>query len=121
MTSATWARSAARRPTRWPEGKKFSQLFVYFYNLFVYFFRLLADLPADELSCEGRTTTTTTELEFLADRDGGSSLSSQHFFLFTSASLLILQKRIESVIKSTWNPRYKYRFRLKGGPRPRVE
>ena len=31
--------------------------------------RLLADLPADELSCEGRTTTTTTELEFLADRD----------------------------------------------------
>ena len=80
MTWATWARSAARRPTRWPEGKKFCQLFVYFYHLFVYFFRLLADLPADELSCEGRTTTTTTELEFLADRDGGeSSLSSETF------------------------------------------
>ena len=31
--------------------------------------KLLADLPADELSCEGRTTTTTTELEFLADRE----------------------------------------------------
>ena len=28
--------------------------------------KLLADLPEDELTCEGRTTTTTTELEFLA-------------------------------------------------------
>ena len=31
--------------------------------------RLLVELPADELDCEGRTTTTTTELEFLADRE----------------------------------------------------
>ena len=28
--------------------------------------KLLADLPEDELTCEGRTTTATTELEFLA-------------------------------------------------------
>jgi Leucine-rich repeat (LRR) protein len=28
--------------------------------------KLLADLPEEELTCEGRTTTTTTELEFLA-------------------------------------------------------
>ena len=30
--------------------------------------KLLADLPEEELTCEGRTTTTTTELEFLTER-----------------------------------------------------
>ena len=30
--------------------------------------KLLSELPEDELSCEGRTTTTTTELEFLTER-----------------------------------------------------
>ena len=29
--------------------------------------KLLADLPEEEFTCEGRTTTTTTELEFLAE------------------------------------------------------
>ena len=30
--------------------------------------KLLADLPEEELTCEGRTTTTTTELEFLTEK-----------------------------------------------------
>lgn len=30
--------------------------------------KLLANLPEEELTCEGRTTTTTTELEFLTER-----------------------------------------------------
>lgn len=30
--------------------------------------KLLAELPTEELTCEGRTTTTTTELEFLTER-----------------------------------------------------